>query len=167
MYLQMWGTDCRLSMWLNSMHDRGKIFGIRSADSKLDRFAFSLLLRHQIKTFSLWHTYTFMSSSKICCYTDCCPPRPPCSRPTPFPWYKPIHLLTIYLLWSQAPRKFCAPNFQSSHREFPETGRSRRRPIKVISNRRRLLLVIRSRAGNGSAGRWALGGPGLLLVAWY
>ena len=27
------------------MHDRGKIFGIRSADSKLDRFAFSLLIK--------------------------------------------------------------------------------------------------------------------------
>ena len=53
---------------------------------RLNRFASSLLLRHQIKTLSLWHTYTFMSSLKICCSTDRCPPRLPCSRlPTPFP----------------------------------------------------------------------------------
>ena len=32
------------------------------------------------------------------------------------------------------PPKFCPPNFESSHREFPETGRTRRRPIKLISN---------------------------------
>ena len=32
------------------------------------------------------------------------------------------------------PSKFCPPNFESSHREFPETGRTQRRPIKLISN---------------------------------
>ena len=62
--------------------------------------------------------------------------RPPVALPTaPFPWYEPI-LPRIYLatVLIPPPRKFCPPNFESSHREFPETGRPRHRPIKLISN---------------------------------